>query len=66
MGGVGMRHYLLPHAKRIADEGDRLKERLGREPTDDELARPFRLRLHQLPPANLRIFTQREAGGGWS
>ncbi len=36
-----LRHYVLPHVKRIADERDRLKARLGREPTDDELAEQF-------------------------
>lgn len=34
----GLRHYQLPHVKRIADEHVRLTERLGREPTDDEFA----------------------------
>ena len=34
-------HYLLPHAKRIAEERDQLKNKLGREPTDDELAEHF-------------------------
>lgn len=34
-------HYLLPRAKRIAEERDRLKSKLGREPTDDELAEHF-------------------------
>ena len=34
-------HYLLPHAKRIAEESDQLKNKLGREPTNDELAEHF-------------------------
>jgi hypothetical protein len=33
--------YLHLHAKRTAEERDRLKEKLGREPTDDELADHF-------------------------
>jgi hypothetical protein len=37
----GIRSYLLPYAKRMADEHDRLKERLGREPTVDDLAEHF-------------------------
>ncbi len=37
----GISHYLLPHAKRIAEERDRLKDKLGREPTEDELAAHF-------------------------
>ena len=37
----GLRHYLLPHFKRFADERHRLEERLGREATDEELAHHF-------------------------
>ncbi|MGI8779585.1 MAG: hypothetical protein ACR2L8_05350 [Solirubrobacteraceae bacterium] len=37
----GLGHYVLPRIKRIVDECDRLTKRLGREPTDDELADHF-------------------------
>ncbi len=42
----GLSHYLLPHAKRIAEERDQLKDKLGREPTDDELADHFGYRAN--------------------
>lgn len=34
----GLRTYLLPWAERIAEKREQLTERLGRAPTDDELA----------------------------
>lgn len=34
-------HYLLPHAKRITEERDQLKNKLARGPTNDELAEHF-------------------------
>jgi len=37
----GVRQFLMPRAKRITDERERLTERLGREPTDDEFADHF-------------------------
>ena len=36
-----VRTWLVPYFKRIAEEHERLKERLGREPTNDELAEHF-------------------------
>ncbi len=32
---------VLPHARRIADHEQRLRQQLGREPTPDEYARHF-------------------------
>ncbi len=37
----GVRHFVLPFAKRQAEEHERLKVRLGREPTEAELAEHF-------------------------
>lgn len=37
----GLRTYVLPRAKRIAEKREQFAERLGREPTDEEVADHF-------------------------
>lgn len=37
----GLRHYLLPHFKRFAEERHQLEAQLGREASDEELAEHF-------------------------